>query len=208
MDDLYTNGISVDEVLDEAEVYGPTGDEIGTIENIVFTRDGEVVSVIAEVGGFWDMFDTHVSIPWDQLSWDGMDRISIPVTEENVEEYSVFKSDYLTVAAVEEGTQVVDDDLRTGQQAFRASGLIGDYSRVRQDGSLVTYGYVNDIIIRDNRLHSVVITPDSGYGVTGPYAYPYYRQGWTPSRPYYDMPYDTAEVIEAEQVDYDRFRAN
>ncbi|MDF1609404.1 PRC-barrel domain-containing protein [Hoeflea sp. YIM 152468] len=208
MDEVYTDGISVDRVLDDAEVHGAGGDEIGSIENVVFSRDGKVVSVIAEVGGFWDMFDTHVSVPWDQLSWNGMERINIPVTEDNVEDYSVFKSDYLTSAAAQEGVEVVDDDLRTGQNAFRASDLIGDYSRVRQDGRLVTYGYVNDLIIKDGRLQTVVVTTDSGYGVSGPRGYPFYRQGWNPRAPYYDMPYDTAEAIEAEQVEYDRFETN
>ena len=208
MDDFYGEGISVDKVLDDAEVYGTGGDEIGSIENVVFSRDGEVLSVIAEVGGFWDMFDTHVSVPWDQVNWDGMDRINIPVTEDNVEDYSIFKSDYLTKAAAQEDVEVVEDDLRTGQNAFRATDLIGDYSRIRQDGRLVTYGYVNDVIINDGKLQSVVVTADTGYGVSGPRGYPYYRQGWYPSTPYYDMPYDTAEAIEADQVDYDRFETN
>ena len=208
MDEVYTDGISVDRVLDDAEVYGTNGEEIGSIENVVFSRDGEVISVIAEVGGFWDMFDTHVNVPWEQLSWNGMERVNIPVTEDNVEDYSVFKSDYLTSAEAQQGVEVVDDDLQTGQNAFRATDLIGDYSRVRQDGSLVTYGYVNDLIIRDGKLQSVVVTTDDGYGVSGPRGYPYYRQGWNPSAPYYDMPYDTAEAIEAEQVEYDRFETN
>lgn len=208
MDEVYSDGISVDKVLDNAEVYGTGGDEIGSIENVVFSREGQVLSVIAEVGGFWDMFDTHVSVPWEQLSWDGMDRINIPVTEENVEDYSVFKADYLTSAAAEDSVEVVDDDLRTGQNVFRATDLIGDYSRVRQDGSLVMYGYVNDLIIKDGQLQSIVVTSDNGYGVSGPRGYPYYRQGWNPSGPYYDMPYDTAEAIEAEQVEYDRFENN
>lgn len=208
MDEVYSDGISVDRVLDDAEVYGSGGDEIGSIENVVFSRDGEVLSVIAEVGGFWDMFDTHVSVPWDQVSWDSMQRVSIPVTEENVEDYSVFKSDYLTSAAAQDGVEVVEDDLRTGQNAFRATDLIGNYSRVRQDGRLVTYGYVNDLIIKDGKLQSVVVTTDSGYGISGPRGYPYYRQGWNLSGRYYDMPYDSTEAIEAEQVEYDRFQTN
>ena len=70
------------------------------------------------------------------------------------------------------------------------------------------FSRVNDLIIKDGSLQTVVVTPDTSYGVSGPYAYPYYRQGWTPTQPYYDMPYDTAEAVEANQVDYDRFQTN
>src|SRR5512145_81447 len=65
-DELYTSGQSVDEMLD-ADVVGPTGEEIGDVENILFRADGKVLSVIAEIGGFIDIGDTHVSVPWEEV---------------------------------------------------------------------------------------------------------------------------------------------
>jgi sporulation protein YlmC with PRC-barrel domain len=205
MDDVYTNGLSVDNILDETEVHGIGGEEIGSVENIVFSRDGRVLSVIAEVGGFWDMFDTHVNVPWDEVAWNGSGEIVIPVTEENVEDYSVFKTDYLMASEAGEDVQLVEEDLATGMRAFRATDLMGDYARIRADDRLATYGYVNDLIIQDGTLHTVVVTPETGYGVTGRYGYPYYGLGWSPTSNYYDMPYDRTQVIQAQQVDYDRF---
>lgn len=201
--DLYQGGVSVDQMFDDMEVHGPTGDEIGSIENVVFSDDGRVISVVAEVGGFWDMFDTHVNVPWDEIEMTA-DRIVIPVTEENVEDYAPWKTSYLTREDATE-TRVVDEDLAASPRLFRATDLIGDYARVRDAGAFVNYGYVNDLIIKDGKLEAVVVTPNAGYGVAGPYAYPYYGWGGYAGRPTYDLPYDREEVVEAERIDYERF---
>ncbi len=205
-EDLYLGGMSVDEMMDDMEVYGPTGEEIGSVENVVFSNDGRVLSLVAEVGGFWDMFDTHVNVPWDQVNYSGEDKIIIPVTEENVEDYSTWKTGYLTPQDAM-GVEVVDDDLETSPGIFRATDLMGDYARVKggEANGYSNYGYVNDLIIRDGQLQAVVVSPDAGYGISGPYAYPYYSRGWSAGRPYYDMPYDRADVVDNEPLDYDRF---
>jgi hypothetical protein len=201
---LYTDGISVEYLLDEAELHGAEG-EIGSVENVIFSPDGNVLSIIAQVGGFWDMFDTHVNIPWEEVQFAG-GILTVPVSEENVEDYSVLKDDYLTAEEAAQDTEVVEDDLETGPRAFRATELIGDYARIREgENGFANYGYVNDIIIRDGQIAAVVVEPDAGYGVTGGYyAYPYRGYGYGPGSPYYDMPYDQAEVVEADEFEYDR----
>lgn len=207
-DDLYVNGLSVDDMIDDAQVYGVNGDEIGSVENVVFSNDGRVLSLVAEVGGFWDLFDTHVNVPWDEVVVGAEGRISIPVTEENVEDYATWKTGYLTEGDAGAGVAVVDDDLETGPAIFRATDLIGSYSRIR-DGegkAYRNYGYVNDLVIRDGRLQAVVVNPDTGYGMTpGAYAYPYYGWGWNARRPYYDMPYRAGDVADVGALDYERF---
>ncbi len=214
-DELYVNGLSVDDMIDDAEVYGPTGDEIGSIENVVFSNDGRVLSIVAEVGGFWDMFDTHVNIPWDEVVLGADGRVAIPVTEENVEDYATWKTGYLAGPEAAEGVEVVDDDLETGPTLFRATDLIGNYARLRDGeagqtagmaGGYRNYGYVNDLIIRDGELQAVVVSPDDGYGLgRGAYAYPYYGWGWNAGRPYYDMPYGRGDIAESRPLDYERF---
>lgn len=205
-DDLYVNGLSVDDMIDDADVYGVNGEEIGSIENVIFSNDGRVISVVAEVGGFWDMFDTHVNVPWDEVRVNAEGEIAIPVTEENVEDYSTWKTGYLTAGEAGGNVEVVDDDLETGPALFRATDLIGDYSRIRDGDSYRNYGYINDLIIRDGQLQAVVVSPDSGYGMTrGAYAYPYYGWGWNAGRPYYDMPYGAGDVADVGALDYERF---
>lgn len=205
--ELYADGISVEYLIDEAEVYGPGGDEIGSLENVVFSQDGRVLSIVAEVGGFWDIFDTHVNVPWDEADYLG-DGLTIPVTEENVEDYSVFETGYLTATGAVTDTAVVEDDLATGPNAFRGTDLIGDYARIREDrddDGLSSFGYVNDLIIRNDELAAVVVSPDPSFGLEGPYyAYPYYPNA-SALGPYYDMPYWEEQVAQAKPLDYDEF---
>ena len=48
-DDLYSNGVSARNLFDR-DVYGRTGDEIGDVEDILIGPDGQVKSIVAEVG--------------------------------------------------------------------------------------------------------------------------------------------------------------
>lgn len=45
--------------------------------------------MVAEVGGFWDIGDTHVAVPWAQVDVQSYDRIVVPVTEETVDDYQL-----------------------------------------------------------------------------------------------------------------------
>jgi hypothetical protein len=55
-DDLYAQGWRSDQIWN-SEVHGPGGEEIGDIENIIIGKDGRILSIIAEVGGLWDIGD-------------------------------------------------------------------------------------------------------------------------------------------------------
>lgn len=206
-DDVYAGGISVEDFIDEMEVFGTTGEEIGDIEDVIFGQDGRVLAVIAEVGGFWDMFDTHVSVPWDEVDVDpAADRIVLPVTEESVENYGLFDTDYITAAEAATDVATEVDDAETGPRAWRATELIGDYARLQNADTWTNYGYVNDVIIKDGQIAAVVVSPDARWGA-GPYAYPYYGYGygWRAGAPYYDMPYTEEDVADLETFDEDRF---
>ena len=206
-DDLYAGGWSAEDFMDEMEVVDPTGEEIGSVEDIIVNASGEILSVVAEVGGFWDIGDTHVSVPWDEVTVEG-ETVILPVTEENIEQYDYFR--YAGLAGGEFGEDIVRgvDDLDPGVRAWRLSELIGDYARLRDDDGEVDYGYVNDVIIRDGQIAATVIDPGVGFG-TGYYAYPYYGYGygygWGPGEPSYDLPYTRDEVAGLEEFEYERF---
>lgn len=152
-DPLYSDGISIDRMLYGADVFGPTGDDIGSIENVVFSDSGEALAIIAQVGGFWDIGDTHVSVPWDEVEVDrNSPSVSIPVTEENASDYSMFDEggwfDEQTYFAQDaESLQAVDDDLVAGPSVFLASEFIGDYAYLDGDRA---YGYVSDLIVAED----------------------------------------------------------
>jgi hypothetical protein len=43
--------------------YGTDYDQIGEIEDIVLDRSGQMIGIVAEVGGFLDIGDKHVMVP-------------------------------------------------------------------------------------------------------------------------------------------------
>jgi sporulation protein YlmC with PRC-barrel domain len=204
---LYEEGWSVEQLLYGAEVYGEDGEEIGDVENLVFRDDGTVVGLIAEVGGFWDIGDTHVAVPWDEVAISETDlAVTVPVTEETIGDYSVFGEGFyeenggeVVEAGEAEGVAAVSDDVQTGPGLFNATDMIGDYAYLEGD---VQYGYVSDAIIQDGAISAIVVDA-TAYGMPGYYAYPYAGYG----RPYdarYDMPYGAGDIRDIESFDYDQ----
>lgn len=208
-DALYQNGFSSDDFIDDTEVYGESGDPIGDVEDLLIGTNGRVVAVIAEVGGFWDIGDSHVSIPWSdvRMTEDG-EGIVVPVTEDNVDDYGVYDNAFLS--RDEASGQIIGevDDAIARSRMWRVSELIGDYARTREGGTYTNYGYVNDVIVRDGQVSAVVVEPDTGYGLAGRYAYPYYGYDngtdWTPGSTYYNMPYSSDEASRTDRFDYEQ----
>lgn len=141
-DDIYAGGMSAEEFIDEYEVYGATGEDIGDVEDVIIGADGRVLAVVAEIGGFIDIGDTHVSVPWSEVEMvAGEQAITIPITEENVETYGVYGEGYafgdgaMDVTGSVAGQEIVAglDDQELGPRAYRVSELIGDYVRIRDD---------------------------------------------------------------------------
>jgi sporulation protein YlmC with PRC-barrel domain len=184
-DDLYASGISIEEMVG-ADVYGPEGDDIGDVENVLFDMDGQVLSVVAEIGGFLELGDTHVNIPWDMVSAeDWSDGIVIPFGEDEVEAYVA--TGWETgdqVAGAEEVAEVGGDgagEVETGPNVWRATDLLNNSARLREGEAFANYGLVSDIVVQDGRIAAVLVTPDATWGAApGVYGYPYAGTGaWT-----------------------------
>lgn len=187
--DLET-GWSAEEIMD-TEVFGANGEEIGSVENLLIDPDGGVVAVIAQVGGFWDIGDTHIAVPWEEAELRNED-VHIPVTEDNVGDYSLFKEGYYTQFDEGEIT-TVEDDLQTGSGLWKATSLLDDYVLLEDS---VRYGYIDDIIFSDGgQLETMVVTaanPTYGYGH---YGYPWYGyEAWHPGLDYYNVPITVEEI--------------
>ena len=206
-DELYTDGISVDDMIG-SDVKGPTGDDIGDVENVLIGQDGQVLSVVAEVGGFFELGDTHVNIPWDMVEaskWD--DGIEIPFTQDTIEDFTLFTDEVVTASDAASEVEEVEGDgagvVDTGGRVWRAGELIGDYARLKDGDGFANYGYIDDLIVRDGKVAAVVVSPDVAWGGGGYYAYPYYGydHGWNPGREFYDLPYERTEVEALEPLD-------
>lgn len=206
-DTAVLGGWSADTLID-ADVRGPSGDVIGNVENIIFGMNGQVLSVIAEIGGFLDIGDVHVNIPWDSVDVSPAGTgVVVPVTEDTVDDYTLFEDEVLTAFDAERDIEEVSGggfgEVATGPRAFRATEYLGDYVRLSGDEGMVNYGYIEDVVIDNGEIAAVMVRPDVGWGATGTYAYPYYgtRYGWNPASPYYDLPYSRQEIERLEPVD-------
>jgi sporulation protein YlmC with PRC-barrel domain len=204
--ELYNAGWRAGDLLG-AEAYGRSGDGIGEVENLVVGPDGKILSVVAEVGGTWDIGDTHVSVPWDLAQITaGAEGIRLPVTPENVEDYSLFADERLTAWGALAEIKPVDDDLATGPRAWKVTDLIGDMVRL---DDRTGYGYVDDVVFNHHgEIRAAIVRPDVRYGRPGYQAFPFQARadghGWDPSRDSYDLPYGLEEVDELGRFDYRR----
>ncbi len=207
-DPLYAEGWSVENMFDRTEIIDANGDDIGDVENVIFSNDGQVLGIIAQVGGFWDIGDTHVLVPWDEVTVDGeIGQVRIPVTEETIDDYDVFGDGWFDEEVITsdgtDATQPVDDDLAAGAGVFKATDLIGDYTYLQEN---IRYGYVADLIVQDGALGAVVMDGGAN-GRRGYYGYPYAEQA-DMNAGRYNMPYDTEQIDTIENFDYERMRSN
>jgi len=73
---IYTLNAADDEGWDSDVMYDDVGtdwNEIGEIEDIVLSADGQMVGIVAEVGGFLDIGDKHVLISVDDVNLSPLD---------------------------------------------------------------------------------------------------------------------------------------
>lgn len=181
------------ETLMGMTVVGKGGEDIGNVENFLLNEQGQIVAVIAEVGGIWDIGDTHVAVPWNMVSIKNS-KLHAPITEDNADDYSMFKKEFITKINVGQ-LNTVEDDVEAGFNLWKATALLNDYVLL-SDGD--GYGYVSDLTFDKNgKLQSVVVNasnPAYGYGY---YAYPWYGYGydygWDAGLDYYVLPYGASD---------------
>lgn len=93
---IYTKNEANGEGWDADVMYDEVGsdwNDIGEIEDLVLSKDGDVIGIIAEVGGFLDIADKHVMISVSDLSLVAVDDKSYAyVTKFNEEDLEEMKS--------------------------------------------------------------------------------------------------------------------
>jgi sporulation protein YlmC with PRC-barrel domain len=75
--------LSVDE-LEDRDVYTADGEEIGEVEEVLGTTQGEPTALALEVGGFLGIGEREVIVPLDQLAITE-DRVVLDMTKEQIE---------------------------------------------------------------------------------------------------------------------------
>lgn len=91
---IYTMNESYDEGSWGTDTYYTDADagwnDIGEIEDVILNRDGQMVGIVAEVGGFLDIGDKHVMLPVEDVKLVAVDDKSYSyvtrLSEEQLEE--------------------------------------------------------------------------------------------------------------------------
>ncbi|MCF6444919.1 PRC-barrel domain-containing protein [Nereida sp. MMG025] len=82
---------------DDIAEFNPEWNEIGEIEDIVLSKDGQMTGIVAEVGGFLDIGDKHVLISLDDVKL-------VPVDDETYAYVTYFSEEQLEeMDSVDEG---------------------------------------------------------------------------------------------------------
>jgi len=87
----YANDMTLDEALDDADVYSSiTMEEIGEVDEVHAGVNGGTAYLELEIGGFLGMGEKEIVVPLDQVTiYRGSDeyRVYINATEEQLESY-------------------------------------------------------------------------------------------------------------------------
>jgi sporulation protein YlmC with PRC-barrel domain len=70
--------------LVEETLYGPNGERIGEIENVVVGPDGRSASAVVGVGGFLGIGERRITIPLDQIRKGPGERLATTMTKEQI----------------------------------------------------------------------------------------------------------------------------
>ena len=64
-----TSTLMASDKVEGASVYGPDGDKIGSIVNVMIEKiSGRVSYAVLSFGGFWGMGTDHYPLPWSMLN--------------------------------------------------------------------------------------------------------------------------------------------
>jgi sporulation protein YlmC with PRC-barrel domain len=183
---LYRDGVSARQLL-EAPVRADTGRRIGEVKDIIVDRNGYISKLVVEVGGFVELGDQHIGIPWKDVSiGEDMEFVHVPLRE-------VEKGTYSLYGEVPQGENVA-----MALASWRVNELIGDYARL---ADVPRYGLVTDVIF-DNRgvAKAVIVERGRPAGGRGAYAFPF--AGFERGSLDYALPYRRDAVAALQPFDY------
>lgn len=77
-------GMTVD-ALEDMALFNAGGESIGEIEEVLGTSDGQATAFSAEVGGFLDIGDTEVIIPFEAVTLNNENKLQVNMSKEDIE---------------------------------------------------------------------------------------------------------------------------
>lgn len=202
---LYRGAVSANAVLDDFAAEDRVGAVLGDVANIIAGTDGRLLSVVAEVGGFLDIADTHVSVPWREVELLGEGRLALSLRADALRAHEYTDAERLTADAAAAGVVPGVGALATGPDAFRLATLIGGDARLTGEdgaGTADAFGYVSDALLKDGEIVAVVVNPSSGFGPRGYRVFPFDAADYAPQERRLDLPYARGEAMAAPTFEF------
>ena len=184
---IYNSGWSAEQMIG-SDVRGENGEEIGQVKDIVVGADGKISKVVVEVGGWLEMGDQHIGVPWKDVEIGrDMQWVQVPLREVESGTYSLF------------GRVPQGENVSAARNSWRVNELIGDYASI---GDVARYGIVADVIFDDQgQANAVVVNRTAGaWGRAGWYGYPY--AGYFPDTYAYSLSSGSEKIGDAQPFDY------
>jgi sporulation protein YlmC with PRC-barrel domain len=126
------------------------GNEVGEIEDLVISADARVATVVVSVGGFLDVADKLVAVPYDDVRiWSDDKTLTIPLTADELEARPAYKEHPPAVGAAEpivDPARAAPPDAATRRQAEADAARVfaGDDPRVAEGIAENTKAYEED----------------------------------------------------------------
>ncbi|WP_265517435.1 PRC-barrel domain-containing protein [Nitratireductor luteus] len=196
---------SAREMIEQNLVYGGDGEEIGDVTDLFLGPTGEMLAVVAEIGGLWGIGETDVSIPSKLATLnnpaDGLRGVLVPVEEDEVEELIPERS--LSLEDITTDIRELEEPIRLEGGAWRATGLIGDIARYEAPDGYREFGIVLDFIIEDGGAVTVVLQPGLASRIPDLLSVPFESNAvsWSPDEPFLDLSYSFEELMAAPTAD-------
>jgi sporulation protein YlmC with PRC-barrel domain len=182
---LYRDGWSADQMLG-VEVRDVNGEQIGEVQDLVVGKDGRISKVVVAAGGFLNIGERHIGVPWNDVTiGQNMEWIQVPLREDNVAGFSLFRDEV---------------DMTAG--SWRVTALIGDTASLADEPR---YGLITDVVFdQQGEARGVIVDRARGtWGDRGRYAHPFV--GYYPRAYAYPFPYRSEEVRHLQRFDYLKF---
>jgi len=144
--DLYNQGGFDADWLMDRDVSTQEEADIGSVENVLINDKNQIEAIIIQIGGIWDIGDTHVAVPWDQIDVIN-GNLQVPLSADNYDDYNLFagENEYISNSSLQQVTQV-DDEVDAGNNIWKLSDLIDDYATM---GEGTGYGVVENVLFND-----------------------------------------------------------
>ncbi len=201
-DALYKKaGFTANNLMDAA-VLGSENQRIGEVENVLLSEENRILAVIAQVGDIWKASDTHLLIPWEEIDVK-REGLATSISEQNIEGYGLFESQYLTRQDLE-STKEVEDKVSMSPNVWKLSDIMNQFTNVNEGYG---YGYVDDVLFSTEGMVQALVIDAQRNGGSETYAFPFtgIGEGWAPGIYSYTLPYSESELLDVPVFEYEKY---